>query len=105
MVLMGRIDERFMDLPERGAALGHGHPSALFRPASTVVAGQRPASSWSPIRETEERGDAVIAGNERVLRARLADARFFWDQDRQHKLEDRVEALKGVVISTPASAP
>ena len=27
--------------------------------------------------------DAVIAGNERVLRARLADARFFWDQDRR----------------------
>ena len=36
----------------------------------------------------------IVAGNERVLRARLADARFFWDQDRKVPLEDRVEALK-----------
>ena len=28
----------------------------------------------------------------------LADARFFWDQDKQHKLEDRVEALDGVIF-------
>ena len=39
-------------------------------------------------------GKTIVAGNERVLRARLADARFFWDQDRKVPLEDRVEALK-----------
>ncbi|NOZ21327.1 MAG: glycine--tRNA ligase subunit beta [Planctomycetes bacterium] len=38
----------------------------------------------------------IRAGNERVLRARLADARFFWDEDRKTKLEDRLEALKDV---------
>jgi glycyl-tRNA synthetase beta chain len=38
-------------------------------------------------------GKAIIAGNERVLRARLADARFFWDQDRRAPLAARVEAL------------
>jgi glycyl-tRNA synthetase beta chain len=38
-------------------------------------------------------GKTIIAGNERVLRARLADARFFWDQDRQTRLEARIEAL------------
>ena len=42
----------------------------------------------------EDGGNAIVAGNERVLRARLADARFFWDQDRKVPLEDRVEALK-----------
>jgi glycyl-tRNA synthetase beta chain len=42
----------------------------------------------------EDGGKAIVAGNERVLRARLADARFFWDQDRKIRLEDRVEALK-----------
>jgi glycyl-tRNA synthetase beta chain len=42
----------------------------------------------------EDGGKAIIAGNERVLRARLADAHFFWDQDRKIRLEDRVEALK-----------
>jgi glycyl-tRNA synthetase beta chain len=38
-------------------------------------------------------GKLITAGNERVLRARLADARFFWEQDRRATLESRVEAL------------
>jgi glycyl-tRNA synthetase beta chain len=42
----------------------------------------------------EDGGKAIVVGNERVLRARLADARFFWDQDRKIRLQDRVEALK-----------
>ena len=40
---------------------------------------------------------AIIAGNERVLRARLADARFFFDQDRRKRLDARVERLAGIV--------
>src|SRR5207237_4022654 len=43
---------------------------------------------------TPDGGKTIVAGNERVLRARLADARFFWEQDRKVRLEDRVEALK-----------
>jgi glycyl-tRNA synthetase beta chain len=39
----------------------------------------------------------VVKGNERVLRARLSDARFFFDEDRKVKLDDRVEALRKVV--------
>jgi glycyl-tRNA synthetase beta chain len=41
--------------------------------------------------------DAIVHGNERVLRARLADARFFFDQDRKTKLEARVDRLGTVV--------
>jgi glycyl-tRNA synthetase beta chain len=44
--------------------------------------------------QTPDGGKTIVAGNERVLKARLADARFFWDQDRKIRLEDRVEALK-----------
>lgn len=40
---------------------------------------------------------AVITGNERVIRPRLADAQFFYSQDRQHTLESRVESLAKVV--------
>ncbi len=40
----------------------------------------------------------IIAGNERVLRARLSDAKFFWDQDRKTKLADRVPALVDIVF-------
>jgi glycyl-tRNA synthetase beta chain len=39
----------------------------------------------------------IIHGNERVLRARLADAKFFYDQDRKTRLEARVPRLAGVV--------
>jgi glycyl-tRNA synthetase beta chain len=47
---------------------------------------------------TADGGREIVAGNERVLRARLSDAKFFWDQDRQHTLESRVEELKGIVF-------
>ncbi len=40
----------------------------------------------------------IRAGNERVLAARLSDARFFFDEDRKVRLESRVEKLKGVVF-------
>ena len=39
----------------------------------------------------------VVAGNERVLKARLSDAMFFWREDQKNKLETRLEALKKVV--------
>ncbi len=42
--------------------------------------------------------DAVRAGNERVIRPRLADAQFFWRQDSAHSLESRLERLKTVVF-------
>lgn len=42
--------------------------------------------------------DRVRAGNERVIRPRLADARFFWDTDRKTRLADNAESLKSVVF-------
>ncbi len=40
----------------------------------------------------------VIQGNNRVLRARLADAAFFWDQDRRSSLESRLAGLDGILF-------
>lgn len=40
----------------------------------------------------------VIAGNEKVIRPRLADAAFFYSQDKKHRLEDRIAKLKTVVF-------
>jgi len=48
--------------------------------------------------ETADRGKAIAAGNERVLRARLADARFFWDQDRKERLSARTPRLGQIVF-------
>lgn len=42
--------------------------------------------------------DVVTAGNEKVLKARLADAKFFFDEDRQHQLEDNLSKLEAVVF-------
>ena len=43
--------------------------------------------------EAADGGKAIVAGNERVLRARLSDAKFFWDEDRKRTLESRVPKL------------
>ncbi len=42
--------------------------------------------------------DVVRQGNERVIRPRLADAEFFWNQDRKKKLESRIEKLKTILF-------
>ncbi|MDP8218940.1 MAG: glycine--tRNA ligase subunit beta [Candidatus Theseobacter exili] len=47
---------------------------------------------------SEEIEDVVVQGNERVLNARLNDAKFFWEEDRKIKLSDRVEDLKKTVF-------
>jgi len=50
----------------------------------------------------EDGGKEIVAGNERVLRARLSDAKFFWDQDRKRTLESRVDDLKDIVFHAQA---
>jgi len=53
------------------------------------------------VSNTKPRDISVVAkGNERVLRARLADASFFFEEDKKVSLEDRVESLKKVVFHT-----
>jgi len=47
---------------------------------------------------TADGGAAIVAGNERVLRARLSDARFFWELDYKVRLEARVPALANIVF-------
>jgi glycyl-tRNA synthetase beta chain len=46
--------------------------------------------------EADDGGKAIVAGNARVLRARLSDAQFFWEQDKKVRLQDRVAALDGI---------
>ena len=55
--------------------------------------GWRRASCWSPTPRRRMGAKAIVAGNERVLRARLSDAKFFWDEDRKRPLESRVPKL------------
>ena len=96
VVLAGSIDIDFMSLPPEVLQTAMRVHQKYF---SCTYPDSWPAPHFLFVANNlaEDGGKAIIAGNERVLRARLADARFFWDQDRKIRLEDRVEALKGRV--------
>jgi glycyl-tRNA synthetase beta chain len=93
VVRAGAIDVDFMSLPSQVLQTAMRVHQKYF---SCVYPDDRSAPHFLFVANnlTEDGGKAIIAGNERVLRARLADARFFWDQDCKIRLEDRVEALK-----------
>ena len=48
--------------------------------------------------DAKDGGEAIVEGNRRVLAARLADARFFWEQDLKVPLEDQAAKLGGIVF-------
>ena len=96
-VFMGRIDEAFMDLPAEVLTTVMRHHQKYF---SLVKKDGSLAPRFIVVADTEpdDGGKAITAGNERVLRARLADAKFFWDQDRKRTLISRIDDLDGVVF-------
>jgi glycyl-tRNA synthetase beta chain len=97
VVLMGTIDDASISLPSEVLATAMRTHQKYF---SCLNPDGSPAPRFLFVANnlTADDGKTVIAGNERVLRARLTDARFFWDQDRNVPLESRVEALKDRVF-------
>jgi glycyl-tRNA synthetase beta chain len=97
VALLGRIDDAFMELP---AELRQVSMRVNQRYFSTRRPDGTPAPHFAFIANitAEDGGAAIIAGNERVLRARLSDARHFYDLDRRVRLASRVEALKSVTF-------
>ncbi|GIK98029.1 MAG: glycine--tRNA ligase beta subunit [Alphaproteobacteria bacterium] len=97
VVLMGRIDEAFMAVPPEVLTTSMRTHQKYF---SLLTADGALAPRFLVVANTEAKdgGTAIVAGNERVLRARLADAKFFWDQDLKVKLADRVPALGDIVF-------
>lgn len=97
VVLTGAIDNQFMDVPAEVLTTSmrtHQRYFALETADGTLA----PRFVVVANRTTIDGGKAVIAGNERVLRARLSDAKFFWDQDLKVKLADRVPGLKDITF-------
>lgn len=95
--LIGSIDRKFMDVPREVLTSTMRANQKYFTlemkdgalaPRFVVV-----ANIAAP-----DGGAAIVAGNERVLRARLSDAKFFWDLDRKTKLEERVPKLDTLVF-------
>ncbi len=97
VVLMGTIDQDFMDLPPEVLSTSMRHHQKYF---STLDAAGNLAQRFILVANTEtpDRGATIVAGNERVLRARLADAQFFWDQDRKVSLASRAPDLQEIVF-------
>jgi glycyl-tRNA synthetase beta chain len=98
VILIGTIEDQFMDVPAeilQTSMRTHQKYFSLRDPKSGKMA-NRFALVANMI--AEDGGKQIVAGNERVLRARLSDAKFFWDEDRKHSLESRIEALKGIIF-------
>jgi glycyl-tRNA synthetase beta chain len=92
VVFAGAIDAEFMTLPPEVLATAMRTHQRYF---SCLEANGGPAPRFLFVADNiaADGGELIVAGNVRVLRARLADARFFWDQDRRATLGSRVEAL------------
>jgi glycyl-tRNA synthetase beta chain len=95
--LLGRIDDAFMDLPPEVMRTTMRVNQRYFALRKTDGAAA-PRFALVANVAAPDGGAAIVAGNERVLRARLADARFFWDLDRKQRLEDFLPKLESVVF-------
>ena len=100
--ILGTIDDSFMALPEEVLITSMRVHQKYFatRYASGDKAGQiAPYFVTVANRKSDATNDALIThGNERVLRARLADAAFFWDQDKGTDLNDYIPSLAQVTF-------
>jgi glycyl-tRNA synthetase beta chain len=97
-VLLGNFEPEYLTLPEEVLV-------TVMRDHQKYFAVEDAAGKLAPHfltvlnTETNEQGLAVIRhGNERVLRSRFSDARFFWDFDQKSPLTERVEMLKSVTF-------
>ena len=97
VALLGRIDDAFMSLPQEVMQVSMRVNQRYFA-TRTADGSAAPWFAFAANIVAPDGGAAIIAGNERVLRARFADARHFWDLDRRTKLADRVPALDGVTF-------
>lgn len=97
-VISGSFDESYLALPKEVLMTAMMTQQKYF----PVIDGQgKLKAHFLTVSNTRPRDPAVVRkGNERVLRARLADARFFFEEDRKIDLEDRLEALKGMIFHT-----
>ncbi len=94
VALAGQFEERFLSLPREvllAALQDHQRYFAVESAAGVLL------PRFIAVSNIESRDPAVVrSGNERVVRPRLADAAFFWEQDRRSPLAMNVESLAGV---------
>jgi glycyl-tRNA synthetase beta chain len=94
-VLICEFEKQFLDVPQECLILTMKANQKYFPLLDAAGKLTNKFLVVSNISPTD--ASAVIQGNERVVRPRLADAKFFFDQDRRKSLEDRLDGLKKVV--------
>lgn len=96
MAVLGSFEQRFLEVPPEcliSAMKGHQKYFHLLDKDGNLM------PNFITVSNIESRNpDYVRKGNERVIRPRLTDADFFWNQDRKQKLGDRIDSLKTVVF-------
>jgi glycyl-tRNA synthetase beta chain len=98
VVLMGSFDEAFLSIPGEviRATIRNNQKCFVLRDPKTA----RLVNRFILVSNTEARdgGKAIVAGNERVIRARLSDAKFFYETDLKTRLEDRLVKFEHIVF-------
>ncbi|NRQ02203.1 glycine--tRNA ligase subunit beta [Marinobacterium sp. xm-d-530] len=96
VALAGRFEERFLEVPEQVLILSMKENQKYFH---LVDSNNKLMPYFITISNIESKDpQQVIAGNEKVIRPRLADAAFFFETDKKAPLIDRLEKLKSVVF-------
>jgi len=98
VVLMGSFDKAFLRMPSeivRATIRNNQKCFVLREPRTSQLADKFILVANI---EAEDGGKAIVAGNERVIRARLADAKFFYDTDLKTRLESRLAKFKDIIF-------
>ena len=94
--IVGNFDPRFLELPEEVLVTVMRHHQKYF---SVEDAERKLAPQFATVMNIDADPEGFVrAGNERVLRARFNDARFFWETDQKKKLADRLPDLAHVTF-------
>jgi glycyl-tRNA synthetase beta chain len=95
--LLGEFDEDYLDVPREVIVLTMRTNQKYFACAASD-GGLAPAFVCVANIDASDGGEAIAEGNARVLAARLADARFFWEQDVKVPLDEQAKKLGGIVF-------
>ncbi|HEY2534053.1 MAG TPA: glycine--tRNA ligase subunit beta [Xanthobacteraceae bacterium] len=98
LVLMGSFESGFLHIPEEviRATIRNNQKCFALRDAAHA----KLVNKFILVANLEaaDGGQAIVAGNERVIRARLADAKFFYETDLKTKLEDRLPRFQEIIF-------
>jgi glycyl-tRNA synthetase beta chain len=98
VALMGSFDKEFLSIPDeviRATIRNNQKCFVVSDPKTNKLTNKFILTANI---EASDGGDAIIAGNERVIRARLSDAKFFYGTDLKTKLEDRLPKFDSIVF-------